>query len=40
MNDAKIIGGAIGIILLLIGIGIVCPPLLVIIIMVAIYKLT
>lgn len=40
MNDAKIIGGAIGIILLLIGIGIICPPLLVIIVMVAIYKLT
>lgn len=40
MNDAKILCGAIGIILLLIGIGIVCPPLLVIIIMVAIYKLT
>lgn len=40
MNDAKILGGAIAIILLLIGIGIVCPPLLVIIVMVAIYKLT
>ncbi len=40
MNDGKILGGAIGIILLLIGIGIICPPLLVIIIMVAIYILT
>lgn len=40
MNDGKILCGAIGIILLLIGIGIIYPPLLVIIILVAIYILT
>lgn len=39
MKDAKIIGYAIAIVILLIAIGIVCPLLLVIILMAAVYIL-